>query len=269
MITFEQLSDPTDYKNSPWLDKEISINSLKFLPPYQHHWYHNGFIILKDFIPENLINPYVKLRAPMGNKGWPDCIPYMRHSEIRDLCLYGKLVQVLNALIGAEMGLHLNLTNWVSTERNWHQDDYLNPGFINGWYLAVWIALDDIDQDSGVFQYVPGSHKWGRTLTSEKVRQFLSEGVDKNNPDWPKISEDYVHTACEQEIELNGGKIMDFVPDKGDILIWHSRLMHRGSKPINPDLQRKSIIAHYSALKKRKDMPNRKQHSSGGWYFEF
>ena len=56
--------------------------------------------------------------------------------------------------------MHLNLTGWVSTERNWHQDDYLNP-FINSWYGRL-VALDKISADAGPFEYVPGSHKWRR-----------------------------------------------------------------------------------------------------------
>ena len=52
------------------------------------------------------------------------------------------------------MVLHLNLTGWISSERNWHQDDYLNSAEINGWYLAVWMALDDVSPNSGPFQFI-------------------------------------------------------------------------------------------------------------------
>ena len=47
------------------------------------------------------------------------------------------------------MLLHLALTGWISTQRDWHQDDYLNPPFVANWYAAVWMALDDISAESG------------------------------------------------------------------------------------------------------------------------
>ena len=31
---------------------------------------------------------------------------------------------------------------------------------VNGWYLAVWMALDDIGPETGPFQFIPGSHRW-------------------------------------------------------------------------------------------------------------
>ena len=69
----------------------------------------------------------------------------------------------IEMLIGTPMGLNLALTGWRSTTRTWHQDDYLNPPYINCHYAAVWIALEDIDPDCGMFEFVPGSHKWPLT----------------------------------------------------------------------------------------------------------
>src|SRR5438552_11002670 len=86
-----------------------------------------------------------------------------------------RLCATMESLIGEPMMLHLALTGWVSTERTWHQDDYLNPAHVAGWYAAVWMALDDnIHSDSGPFEYLPGSHRWP-TLRRDKVISFLTE----------------------------------------------------------------------------------------------
>ena len=50
-----------------------------------------------------------------------------------DLALHRPVTEMLEHLIGAPMGLNLTLTGWVSTSRAWHQDDYLNPSFVNSW----------------------------------------------------------------------------------------------------------------------------------------
>ena len=75
------------------------------------------------------------------------------------------------------MCLSLALTGWVSTERNWHQDDYLNPPDVDAWYVAAWLALDDIPSGSGPFQYVPGSHRWP-AIRGDKVRL----GIEAQSP---------------------------------------------------------------------------------------
>ena len=40
-------------------------------------------------------------------------------------------------------------------------------------------------------------------------------------------------------------EIYSFLPKKGDAIIWHGRLIHRGANPRNNDLTRKSLIGHY------------------------
>jgi ectoine hydroxylase-related dioxygenase (phytanoyl-CoA dioxygenase family) len=38
-----------------------------------------------------------------------------------------------------------------------------------------------------------------------------------------------------------------FQAKKGDMLIWHSNLVHGGEPMLNPELSRKSMVAHYFA----------------------
>jgi hypothetical protein len=165
------------------------------------------------------------------------------------------------------MGLHLNLTGWVSTERNWHQDDYLNPPYVNSWYSAVWVALDDIHPDCGPFEYVPGSHKWP-LLRSNKVRLFLTP-EERSDANWPFLAERVVNDICEREIARRGGATKKFIAKKGDVLIWHGRLLHRGSYPAVPGMLRKTLISHYSGLSHRIDMKAFNRTPDGSVYFQF
>lgn len=117
--------------------------------------------------------------------GYLSVNPYLQVPEIKDLCLHGPLMQVLESLIGEPMGMHLNLTGWVSTERDWHQDDYLNPPSVNNHYLAVWFALDDISPDAGPFEYIPGSHRWF-ALRRDRVLRYVEPA--ERTQDWTKLS---------------------------------------------------------------------------------
>ena len=244
----------------------------------QREWSKNGYLILRKFIPDELIEAYAKVRERDGE--YQSSTPYMDVPEIRDICLYWPLMRMLAHLLGEPMALHLNLTGWKSTERNWHQDDYLNPPYVCGHYAAVWTALDDIHPDSGPMELIPGSHRWPwlrRDLVLKHCRKNCEtcRGTGKmgndnvrdgrttvacrkcSGPDWPKTTESFVVPAVEEYIDRVGpGETVQFMASAGDILIWHAGLMHRGSVPIDTTLERRSLISHYSAISKRKDMPN-------------
>ena len=158
-------------------------------------WNDEGVVYLPGFMPDDLIDAYrdawcagngYRSRTPAPAQwtsnptadpwglevleadslgGWNEACPYMHEAALLDLCTYPPLAQALGDLIGQPAGLHLNLTGWVSTRRRWHQDTYLNPYNVGDTYAAVWVALGDIHPDSGVFQYVPGSHLWPVSYT--------------------------------------------------------------------------------------------------------
>src|SRR5207253_345201 len=79
---------------------------------------------------------------------------------------------------------------------------------------------------------------WG-LLRSEKVRRYLTEeertrrepatGINQ----WPTYAERFTTPAIEAEIRSTGSEVKRFLGRKGDVLIWHGRLVHRGSAPRN------------------------------------
>lgn len=280
MIKYSDITEflPED-KDTPWLDRRLVRSpDDKELTPEQFQWMTEGVVTLKKFLPEELMNAYTYARqkhlggGPMEKTGWykggwTDPTPYLRVPEMKDIALYKPLMDIMKSLLGDDMGLHLCLTGYTSTERRWHQDDYLNPPFVKSRYAAVWMALEDVSPDAGPFQYVPGSHNWP-TIRREKVWNNMSP-EEAASPGWPTISQDWVADACAEEIAKRGVGVVSYIPKRGDVLIWHGKLVHQGSKANNKELERRALIAHYSTLTARIDMPHRKQHPNGSWYFDF
>jgi hypothetical protein len=197
--------------------------------------------------------------------GWDYATPYMDVPELLALGCNDDLAGWLSTLTGEPMGLHLCLTGWQSTRRNWHFDQYLNPPGVGGFYVAVWIALDDIHPDAGPFEYVPGSHRWWPPIDQAKMRAAL--GTDGDGPDWPTRSERILTPLFEAELDARGITPTPFLGRRGDVLFWHSRLLHRGSIPKDPTLERRGLIMHFSGIHHRPDMPPAVQHPNGGWFF--
>lgn len=232
--------------------------------PSSADWNDEGVVILKNCLPDWLMNDYEQewLADAPGVGGWRYATPYMEHPMLQRLVCNPLLAQELEDLLGEPAGVHLNLTGWRSTTRDWHQDTYLNPPHVGDSYAAVWIALADIHPDSGPFQYVPGSHRWP-VVTQEHIGKH----VDLTDPHWPTYSEDILTPVFTEEIASRGAEVVTYLPKRGDVLIWHGRLVHRGSNPINGDLERRALIAHYSGINHREDMPVAVQHEMGGYYF--
>tara|TARA_B100000029_G_scaffold505788_1_gene587135 strand:- start:3729 stop:4604 length:876 start_codon:yes stop_codon:yes gene_type:complete len=244
-----------DLTEIPWLDNEANKPETEI----QTQWQNDGLVILPEFMPEELIEDYkkawihenrTKVNRPMG---WPFDVPYMYIPSLGDMLSYAPLNEIMTDLIGEPLGVHLNLTGWNSTQRNWHQDGYLNPDTNRDFYMAIWIALDDIHPDSGPFQFIRGSHKFP-VITHEKMLAALGPNAAED-PNWPKHSEEILTPLFEQLITDSELEVEDFIAKKGDVLLWHGRLMHRGSTPKNPDLDRRSCIAHFSGINHRPDMP--------------
>jgi len=238
-------------------------------------WNDEGVVILKNFIPEELMVAYedcwiannavgtresFTMTSPMG---WSYCTPYRDHPEIADILSYGPLHEVMEGLVGEPVGTHLNLTGWNTTARNFHQDSYLNPEHVGDYYIAAWVSLGTIHPDSGPFQYVPGSHRWPQ-VTHKKILSALAP--HERDHMWPKHSERLLTDLFENEIEKRDATIVDFLPDRGDVLLWHGRLLHRGSPAKVPGMERRGLIAHYSGINHRKDMGPAYRHNDG-WLF--
>ena len=264
MITYADLSEVIPTENEPILDRPEIMAHADKLTDIQKIWMENGVVVLQDLLPHDAIDRYVELRLKYDRPGGFGPCPYMFYKEIRDLSLHTHVAQVLESLIGEPMGLHLNLTGFVSTERDIHQDTYLNPEGVNGWYAATWIALDDIHPDSGPFTFYPGSHRWP-ALRRSKILAHLSP-EEAASPNWPNTSERFVTAAIEQKIKDTGVEEMTFNAKKGDVLFWHSRLSHKGAKPKDRSLERRALISHYSGINHRPDMPE-KARWNDAWYF--
>ena len=260
---FDSLCAELDQEAQPPLDR--ADGSLVTLDADQRQWVDEGVVIRRGFFPDEILDPYIAVRQRLSEfgdaallGGWQSANSYMHVPELRRLSLYPPMMGLLERLFGRPAMLIMNLTNWISSDRNWHQDTYLNPAHVGAWHVAVWIALGDIHPDSGPFQYVPGSHRWPM-LSGDKVRQTLPEAERERRSEsgaevWPTLTQDMLASVIDREIARTGLPVRTFLGSKGDLLIWHGRLMHRGSTAAKPLMERRSLIAHYGIVGKRPDM---------------
>jgi len=266
-LRFEDFCEDIPDPQLPPLDRRDPGHEIEMTPDARF-WRENGYLLLPKLLPDSLVDAYSGVMRAGGRipDGFPGAQPYLEVPEMRDLCCYPPLVKKIEEVIPTPMAVNLALTSWRSTTRTWHQDDYLNPPYINGWYVAVWMALEDIDPDSGVFEYVPGSHRWP-LMRGEKLRTRLP--AEKQTGMWPRYAEEMTTPLFDARIAETGLPIRKFLAKKGDVLIWHARLAHRGSLPKVPGAIRPALIAHYSSIVRRVEMPTHRRHKDWGYYLVY
>lgn len=263
-IRLSDLTAEVDPAELPPLDRNGAAS--EGLSERQRQWAEQGYVVLKGALPEPLVDEYVALRAALPAS--LDHEAYIHVPKMRDLALHPAITSTLEELMGQEMGLSLSLSNWTSTERNWHQDEYLNPPHVKAHYLAAWIALEDISPDSGPFELVPGSHRWG-IMERARVQRFLTLS-EMRSANWPKLSEGVLNDVYGQLIDERAVEPKQFLGKKGDVLIWHSCLAHRGSIPRDRAVKRRALICHYTALSKGATYyPNVASTPLGGKFFYY
>ena len=262
-IRYEQISSPPRtniYTMKRFPDNTLSSLHSKGLSENQKRYSNSGYLILRNFIPEEIIEDYIKLRDKLGLgvNEFSDVTPFIEHPEVRALTAYPPLLAVLAELHSSEMGLIFTLTKFLSTERGWHQDAYLDRNDAIP-RVAVWFALGSIDKSGGPFEFIPGSHQWD-ALDNQKINRYLKEeyrwpAAHRNRvpgaPGWGRIAEAFVDPAVNRHMEELGLSYKPFVANQGDVLIWYGRLMHRGSPPSEPGTVRPAIIGHYAPIFER------------------
>jgi len=132
---------------------------------------------------------------------------WMENKEIRPI-----LEQVLEDTPVLTLAHHNSIMTKMphtSTETSWHQDiRYWN--FENDNLVSVWLALDEEYDENGVLEFIPGSHKIQFSADQFEGKQYFSSVPQENQ----KLIEKKTSTVLQ----------------KGDVVLFHGRLLHRANK---------------------------------------
>lgn len=251
--------DFRDYKNveTPWLDQGNSKLLLESLPELQGvpdryknsliNWSDNGFAILDNFFTINEVNTINSEVADLLAKGkitWKHKNKLMVATEksniLHHTVVQPLLINILNMLMGKKVFLFQSINFYKGSEQAAHSDIVHMTTFPQGYLIAVWIALEDVNLDQGPLFYYPGSHKLPYFMNSDYNhggdKYFLGKEVYKN-----------YESAISSLISNKNYEKRTFTAKKGDLLIWHANLLHGGSPILSPDSTRKSMVLHFYA----------------------
>jgi ectoine hydroxylase-related dioxygenase (phytanoyl-CoA dioxygenase family) len=173
-------------------------------------------------------------KSPRIVEAWKDIL------EIRKIVYNRILLKLLKKLKNNKEPIPFSTINFMKgTEQPMHSDYIHFATLPHNYLLGVWIAMEDINKDSGPLAIVEKSHKFP-TLSNEK----LNLKIPKNEIELKKnytVYENYIKNL----INKNKHEIKELPIKKGDIIIWDANLLHGALKIKNKKLTRKSMVIHY------------------------
>jgi hypothetical protein len=261
------LTEPCDssrytYSNEallPWYDREdcharldTLLETNKVPPELEHpfrHFLDKGWLEIEDHLDAALLerlNAAMDHAAANGESGF---VPgssqrlqrmHLKYQAFWDVTTYPKTQAVVDSLMQVPSNVCQVIGFVNGTQQAPHQDTIHLTAFPRGYMCGAWLALEDIQPDSGELVVYPGSHRWGPVL----MQDFDIAKVQ--NAEWS----DFART-----VEAKWGKMIAesrvepviYRPKAGSLLVWHDRLMHGGSRRVSESLTRKSCVTHHFA----------------------
>ncbi len=163
--------------------------------------------------------------------------------KLNDLHLVDRLVQrfAVDRRLVAALGQLLQsppiVCNTLLFERgstqNAHFDTFYMPSKTPNKMAATWIAIDPVTDSNGPLFYYPRSHR------IEPFR-FSSGGLQAIDAEMPQA-----RAHIDRIIREFGLRETRFLPQPGDVLIWHAQLLHGGSPIRDMGATRASLVTHY------------------------
>ena len=104
----------------------------------------------------------------------------------------------------------------------WHQDQPYWPSKEAG-MLSCWMALDDVTEDRGAMQFIPGSHEWGEFAPVSFAGdgpQLLDMVSDEQRALWNPVVEELPAGSC----------------------TWHHGLTFHYTRPNTTDKTRRALV---------------------------
>ena len=292
-------------RGAPWIDRDDAVfeataaalrnagsataEDVLNLSFFREH----GWLVLEQAVPHSLID------AVLGDIGsaWQDLPPQLvwrrgleapvrmsemarepgfREASVRYLDFHNASeaaaeIMMLPAVLhfaelcfGEKIAAMQTLLFENGTQQTEHQDFAYVHSLRPACLMGAWVALEDVRVDAGPLFYWDCSHR-------EVPKYVFEDGtviVDGYGPQVHAFS-GYLGRTCR---ELGLERLV-FTPKKGDLLIWHSALVHGGMPRNDPALTRKSMVSHYTTQtaypfdrRTPKEPPQRIERNGGVYY---
>ncbi|MCS7012524.1 MAG: phytanoyl-CoA dioxygenase family protein [Chloroherpetonaceae bacterium] len=231
----------------PLLSQEIQ--RLQLSPEHEQavrQFARDGYFVLHTELPMALLDHAAQAirqlcYAPDGSLRQTRIMDaWMVEDAFRQIAIADKVLRYLRLFYQREPIPFQTLNFPVGTEQKTHSDTIHFHSYPPRYMCGVWVALEDVDADSGPLHYYVGSHK----LPLYELYDIGRCGTLAFSTPQP---EHYGHyeSFVESFIASQGFERKELELKKGEALIWAANLFHGGSPIRNRARTRFSQVTHY------------------------
>ncbi len=208
-------------------------------------WSDNGYAILNNFFGNDEIDSFNKeiddlLVSKKAKFNAAKKIMFAIHSseKLKNAGKNEQIMRILNLLMGKKVSLFQSINFIEGSQQRTHSDSIHMTTFPYGNLIAIWVALEDIDENCGPLHYYPGSHKLPYIMNDDY--ENVGTKYKLGNKSYGAYEDQVEKVLSETDLHKK-----TFTAKKGDVLIWHANLLHGGNKVIEKGSTRKSMVFHY------------------------
>lgn len=162
---------------------------------------------------------------------------WYRSPAVRRLASLPLIRQRLKAAFGRDPFPFQTINFRRGSEQPFHSDVMHFSSLPERFMCGVWIALEDVQPDSGPVVYRPGSHRL-------PIFSMRDAGVNSDLPSDEDYERHYVPRFAER-LDAAGLPTQTVAIAKGQAFVWAANLAHGGSAIANPASTRRSLVVHF------------------------
>lgn len=176
-------------------------------------------------------------------------MPHRHDATAERGLLHPRVVDVLEALIGPDV-LALQSMMFFNPPgkggQGWHQDSFYiqtQPDSL----IGAWIALDRADEENGCLWVAPGSHVEPIYPPENRSPRYVHADHRQIDGLFPAKNASNMDDSVNKlsEVAAKYGAAVPVPLDPGDVLFFHSHLLHRSYRNETNDRYRRSYVCHY------------------------
>ena len=182
---------------------------------------------------------HAELAEERGDAGrfFHDTFVWTRNEVCRQFVFESPAAAIAARLMGSRK-INIFFDQWLikepgtSTRTPWHHDMTYWP--IDGQQICtVWLALDQVNAESGAVEYVRGSHLWG-----QKFRPASFGDGNQYTEDIPEVPD--------IEAQRDALDIVQFELEPGDCTVHHALLVHSAPGNLTAATRRRAYTSRWA-----------------------
>jgi len=160
--------------------------------------------------------------------------------EVKNLAANEKMLDILSSLYGRPAFPFQTLNFAVGTQQAGHSDHVHFYSVPEKFMCAVWVALEDVDEQNGTLFYYPGSHNWIQLFNEHFSINAENNPTQDSMLHYSKFTDTWEILAEYYNVKPKVVKIK-----KGQAVLWTSTVVHGGYKIQDKSRTRWSQVSHY------------------------